>query len=200
MLSTGHRRNMDGRRPLGPIGFGNGAAGHDQDFRRRGQATASYSLTRPPSTGMRLIRCGERDDARVISRCAQVQGAVGSAGVVVLDVFGEHALEVSLPRDQHPVDALGPDGPHDAFGVGFICGHCGAPHRTNVVSPTTHTASHERKDWSNSLATFLKPTGTLAGVDDLTSSLTEWPLPLAPFRSAWGSRPPALPRSPGWRR
>jgi hypothetical protein len=37
---------------------------------------------------------GERDDAKVISQGAQVQGAAGSAGVVVPDVPGEHALEV----------------------------------------------------------------------------------------------------------
>lgn len=38
-------------------GFGNCATGHDQRFRRRGQAAASYWLIRPPSTGVRLIRC-----------------------------------------------------------------------------------------------------------------------------------------------
>jgi hypothetical protein len=39
---------------------------------------------------------GEGDDVRVVGRCAQGQGAVGSAGVVVLGVFVEDALEVVL--------------------------------------------------------------------------------------------------------
>jgi hypothetical protein len=38
---------------------------------------------------------------------------------VVPEILGEHALEVPLPHDQHPVGALGPDGPCDAFGVGI---------------------------------------------------------------------------------
>jgi hypothetical protein len=43
----------------------------------------------------------------------------GSAGVVVLDVLAEHALQVPLPDDQHLVGALGPDGPHDALSIGI---------------------------------------------------------------------------------
>lgn len=39
------------------VGFKNCATGHDQGFHRGGQAIASYSLIRPPSTGVRLIWC-----------------------------------------------------------------------------------------------------------------------------------------------
>jgi len=41
-------------------------------------------------------------------------------GVVVADVPAEEAIELASGEDEHPVGALGPDGPHEAFrhGVG----------------------------------------------------------------------------------
>ena len=48
------------------------------------------------------------------------EGAVGSVRVVVLDVLGEDCLEVTAAEDEHPVEALAPDGADDALtrGVG----------------------------------------------------------------------------------
>jgi hypothetical protein len=48
---------LTGTNRAAPVGFKNCATGHDQVFHRGGQATAWYSLIRPPSMGVRLIRC-----------------------------------------------------------------------------------------------------------------------------------------------
>ena len=42
-----------------------------------------------------------------LGRCALAEGPVGSVGVVVLDLLGQHDLEVAPSQDEHPVQALG---------------------------------------------------------------------------------------------
>jgi hypothetical protein len=69
--------------------------------------------------------CGERDDVRIVGGCAQVQGAVGSAGVVVLEVFVEDVFEVGLAEEEHAVSAFGSHGADPAFGVGVHSGALG---------------------------------------------------------------------------
>jgi hypothetical protein len=44
--------------------------------------------------------CGEGDDVGIVAGRSELQGAVGSAGVVVLGVFGEDAPQVLLVVDQ----------------------------------------------------------------------------------------------------
>jgi hypothetical protein len=44
--------------------------------------------------------------------------AVGPVLVVVAAVDAEHALEVAATEDEDPVEAVGADSPHPAFGVG----------------------------------------------------------------------------------
>ena len=44
-----------------------------------------------------------------------VQRAVRAVDVVVLDVLGEDSLEVMAAEDDHPIEALAPDGADDAL-------------------------------------------------------------------------------------
>lgn len=44
--------------------------------------------------------------------------AVRPLRVVVLDVLGEHCLEMTAPEDHHPVEALAPDGADHALADG----------------------------------------------------------------------------------
>jgi len=53
-----------------------------------------------------------------IDRRAQVQSTVGPLAVVVLDVDTEHQLQVPTPEDEHPVQALCPDGSDPSLGEG----------------------------------------------------------------------------------
>ena len=50
-------------------------------------------------------------------RCTLAERAVGS-GVVVLDVLGEHGFEMAASEDDHPVEALAPDGADHALTEG----------------------------------------------------------------------------------
>ena len=52
--------------------------------------------------------------------------SVGTVGVVVLDVFGEHGLQVVATEDEHPVEALAPDGADHALADGLGAGCPGA--------------------------------------------------------------------------
>jgi hypothetical protein len=57
------------------------------------------------------------DDARWLRE------AVGAVGVVVLDVFADHGLQMAAAEDDHPVEALVPHGADHALadGVGPGC-------------------------------------------------------------------------------
>jgi hypothetical protein len=55
-------------------------------------------------------------DGRLRAWWMQLQGAIRPLPVVVHRMSGEHAAQVSLPEDQHPVGELGADGQHKAFG------------------------------------------------------------------------------------
>ena len=41
---------------------------------------------------------------------------MGTVRVVVLDVLGEHGFEVAPSEDEHPVEALAPDGADESLG------------------------------------------------------------------------------------
>ncbi len=60
--------------------------------------------------------------------CSEFECSVGPVGVVVLDVAGEHRLEVATPENEDPVEAVSPDGSEPTFGVGVRlgCAHRGA--------------------------------------------------------------------------
>ena len=53
-----------------------------------------------------------------LGRCALAEGPVGTVGVVVLDVLAEHDFEVAPSQDEHPVQALAPDGADVSLGEG----------------------------------------------------------------------------------
>jgi hypothetical protein len=66
------------------------------------------SLDRPAAL---LRRAGSFD------RCVLVESSVRASGVVVLQVDGQDAVEVSGVADQQPVQAFDPRGAYPAFGV-----------------------------------------------------------------------------------
>ena len=43
---------------------------------------------------------------------------MGPVRVVMLDVLGKHGLQVTTAEDEHPVEALAPDGADDALADG----------------------------------------------------------------------------------
>ena len=45
------------------------------------------------------------------------QGAVRSVAVVVVDVLGQHGLQLSTSEDEHPVQHLTPNGADPSLGV-----------------------------------------------------------------------------------
>jgi hypothetical protein len=53
-----------------------------------------------------------------VGRCMLAEGLVGTVRVVVLDVPGEHDFEVAPSEDEHPVQALAPDGADESLGEG----------------------------------------------------------------------------------
>ncbi len=56
------------------------------------------------------------DGSRVgLGWCALAERLVGRVRVVVLDVLGEHDLEVAPFEDEHPLQALGPDGADESL-------------------------------------------------------------------------------------
>jgi hypothetical protein len=46
----------------------------------------------------------------------QLQRSMGTSGVVVRSVGGQHVAQVSLSEDQHPIGDFGADGQNEAFG------------------------------------------------------------------------------------
>ncbi len=71
------------------------------------------------------------------ARCLLAEGAVRALQVVVLDVLGEHRLEVTSSEDEHLVEAFAPDGPDESLrdGVGPWTGIL------RVLMPSAVTAS-----------------------------------------------------------
>src|ERR1022692_3693226 len=86
-------------------GFQNSGAGLDLGV----YAARSYSLMRPPRTGLRLIRPWESGGVVGPGR-VQLPAAMGSSAVVVGLVLGHHDAQVPLAEDQHPVGDLGSRG------------------------------------------------------------------------------------------
>src|SRR5271165_6932131 len=64
-----------------------------------------------------LHRRVQRHDWLVMIRWPLVPGLVRPVSVVVADVGLQHSPQMRLVVDQHPVSALGPDGPYPALGV-----------------------------------------------------------------------------------
>jgi len=50
---------------------------------------------------------------------ALAEGPVRTVRVVVLDVFAEHNFKVTSSEDEHPIEALSPNGAHEALGDGI---------------------------------------------------------------------------------
>ena len=50
---------------------------------------------------------------------ALAEGPVRTVRVVVLDVFAEHNFKVTSSEDEHPIEALSPDGAHESLGNGL---------------------------------------------------------------------------------
>ena len=72
----------------------------------------------------------ERD--RSVGR-EQVERAVGSVLVVVPTVDAENVFEVSAAEDEEPVETIGADGAHPAFGVGVRVWPWGSRTRSGEV-------------------------------------------------------------------
>src|SRR3954447_9204872 len=89
------------------VGFQNSASVSDQRF----QTAGSYSLMSPPRTGRRRILPWAGWGTGSPGRGGrQLEGAMRSLRVVVGDVVGQHAAEVSLAEDQHAVGEFGANG------------------------------------------------------------------------------------------
>ena len=94
----------------------------------RRQAARRYSLISPPSTPTPAdLVVGDR-----FGRClvdagggALVDAAVGSVGVVVLEVLDEQHSELAFVPDQGVVEQFGSGGAHEAFGGGVCSGRAG---------------------------------------------------------------------------
>src|SRR5215216_4767715 len=80
----------------------------------------SVEQVAPVDLGHRILASEGRFDSRI--RRLQPERPVWAMGVVVLDVDPQHLLEVAAADDQQPVQALGPDRPDPAFGVGVGVG------------------------------------------------------------------------------
>ncbi len=94
------------------VGFQNAAMVADQRF----QAAVSYSLMSPPRIGRRRILPSTGSGTGDVERGGRNRSARCGRPVVVRDVDGKHLAQVPLTENQHPVDDLGPDGQHEAFG------------------------------------------------------------------------------------
>jgi hypothetical protein len=60
-----------------------------------------------------------RQLARRAQGAAPAQGAVRTVAVVVIDVLGQHGLQLSTSEDEHPVQHLTPNGADPSLGVGI---------------------------------------------------------------------------------
>jgi len=56
---------------------------------------------------------GERRDVSGSVRRNKVESAMESLAVVVLDVFLQHRSEMPFAQEEHPIEALGADRPHE---------------------------------------------------------------------------------------
>ena len=66
---------------------------------------------------------------------AEVERAVWSVAVVMIDVDAQDALEVSTISDEQPVEALGAHGPHESLGDGVRLGCTKrGPHHLNALA------------------------------------------------------------------
>ena len=54
-----------------------------------------------------------------LTQAASAQGAVRSVAVVVVDVLGQHGLQLSTSEDEHPVQHLTPNGADPSLRVGI---------------------------------------------------------------------------------
>ena len=82
-----------------------------------------------------LPRCGRRDGPEV--GCILVQGEMGARLVVVAEVPGQDAVEVSLAEDQHVIQAFAPDRAVSRSANGFCHGLCGAVRISAMPMPFT---------------------------------------------------------------
>jgi hypothetical protein len=95
-----------------PVRFQKSATGPDAGF----YAVRSYSLTRPPRTGRRLIRSWERSATGWPGRGGRSwPTAVRPPSVVVGLVLGQDHPQMPLAEDQQLVGDLGPGGQHEPF-------------------------------------------------------------------------------------
>ena len=83
------------------------------------------------------------DNFRLV-RCALPKAAMGSVGVVVLDVLVEELCELSVVPDEGPVTELAADGSDPSFGVGaFATGVYGGVRM--IVAPSLRKISSNAK-------------------------------------------------------
>jgi len=80
------------------VGFQNSATGLELGV----YAARSYSLIRPPRTGLRLIRSWERSAAGGRDAAVQLAAAMGPPSVEMRLVLGHHGAQMAFAEDRHP--------------------------------------------------------------------------------------------------
>jgi len=95
-----------------------------------------------------------------IDRRAQVQSTVGPLAVVVLDVDTERQLQVPTPEDEHPVQALSPDGSDPSLGEGVGPGSSDAS--ADTWAPWVRKTSSKLETNFESRSLIRKRKGTLS--------------------------------------
>ena len=95
-----------------------------------------------------------------IDRRAQVQSAVGPLTVVVLDVDPEHPLQVPTPKNEHPVQALCPNGSDPSLGEGV--GPGSSDESADHLGPSVRNTSSKLETYFESRSLMRKRTGTLS--------------------------------------
>jgi hypothetical protein len=84
---------------------------------------------------------GARDRPKV--GCVLVEREVGARLMVIGDVLGQDAVQVSFVQNENMVETLAPDGTDQALGEGICQGLCGAVRTSSMPMPFTRC----RKCW-----------------------------------------------------
>ena len=90
---------------------------------------------------------GERRDVILSLRRQEVEPAMGSLAVVVLDVGHQDRAEMAFAQEEHPIEALGADRPDEPFGIGV--GLRCPPRSAQYLDPLG--PEHLVEDWAESL-------------------------------------------------
>jgi hypothetical protein len=135
------------------------------------RAPPAWLLLRLDSMEHRDTLSERRPDGRI--RRLQPEGSVGTVGVVMLHVDAQHLLKVATPKDQQPVQALGPHRPDPALrggvGVGRLhrrdqhLGALGAEHVVEAAGELRVAVAQHEAQLSSSFAEHQQQVAGLLG-------------------------------------